>query len=120
MPACRFDAGSQVSCLPGIIAGMSWSQHYTPLGSLPLSALIAALPVIVLLGLLGIFHARAHIAALAGLATALLVVIVAYRMPAPLALAAALNGAAYGLFPIGWIVLCAIFVYDITVTTGKF
>ena len=98
----------------------SWSQVYTPLGPLWLSALVAALPIVVLLGLLGICRVRAHWAALAGLATALGIGIAAYGMPLPLALAAAGYGAAYGLFPIGWIVLAAIFVYDITVRTGKF
>jgi lactate permease len=99
---------------------MTWSQVYTPLGNLLLSALVAALPVVVLLGLLAFWHVRAHLAALAGLASALLVAIVVYGMPVPLALAAAGNGLAYGLFPIGWIVLSAIFVYDLTVMTGKF
>jgi lactate permease len=99
---------------------MTWTQSYTPLGSLALSALVAALPVVVLLGLLALFRVRAHVAALAGLAAALLVAVVVYGMPLPLAAAAAANGAAYGLFPIGWIVLAAIFVYDITVATGKF
>src|SRR5215510_3284069 len=99
---------------------MNWTQTYAPMGSLALSALVAAIPVILLLGLLAFFHVRAHIAALIGLASAMLVAIVVYGMPAKLALAAAGNGAAFGLFPIGWIVLCAIFVYDITVETGKF
>jgi lactate permease len=98
---------------------VSWTQTYTPLGALAPSALVAAVPVVVLLGLLA-WHARAHVAALAGLASALLVAVLVYGMPAPLALAAAVNGAAYGLFPIGWIVLSAIFVYDITVATGQF
>ena len=99
---------------------MNWTQTYTPLGSLLLSALVAALPVVVLLGLLAFFHVRAHLAALVGLASSLLVAILVFGMPSTLALAAAGNGAAYGLFPIGWIVLGAIFVYDITVETGKF
>ena len=99
---------------------MNWTQTYNPVGSLLLSALIAALPVVVLLGLLALFHIRAHIAALAGLVTSLLVAVIVYGMPVKLAVAAAGNGAAYGLFPIGWIVLNAIFVYDITVETGKF
>jgi len=98
----------------------TWSQVYTPLGNLALSALVAALPVAVLLGLLGLWHVRAHHAALAGLAAAAAIAIVVYGMPVKLALAAVASGAAYGLFPIGWIVLCAIFVYDITVQTGKF
>src|ERR687888_547047 len=104
-----------------LLGAVSYVQHYTPVGhNLGLSALVAALPVIVLLGLLGLFKVKAHWAALAGLATALLVAIVASSIPAGTAGSAALNGAAYGLFPIGWIVLCAIFVYDITVKTGKF
>ncbi len=99
---------------------MTWTQIYTPLGNLLLSALVASTPVVVLLGLLAFFHVRAHIAALAGLATSLAVAIFVYGMPVPLALAAAGNGAAFGLFPIGWIVLCAIFLYDITIVTGTF
>src|SRR3954462_1289673 len=100
---------------------MTWPHVYTPVGgSLLGSALVAAVPVVVLLGLLGWFHVRAHIAALTGLATALLLAIFVYGMPAKLAAMSALYGAAFGLLPIGWIVLCAIFVYDITVHTGQF
>src|SRR5262249_52766650 len=88
--------------------------------TLSLSALVAALPVIVLLGSLAFFHVKAHIAALLGLATALLVALFVYRMPGSMAFAAAVNGAAFGLFPIGWIVLNAIFVYDVAVETGQF
>lgn len=99
---------------------LTWTQTYTPLGSVLLSALAAALPVVVLLGLLALFHVKAHIAALAGLASSLLVAIFIFGMPASLALSAAGYGAAYGLFPIGWIVLNAIFIYDISVHTGKF
>ena len=99
---------------------MSWTQIYDPLGQLFLSAAVASLPVVVLLGLLAFGHARAHLAAVAGLLAALAIAIGVYGMPTPLALAAAANGAAFGLFPIGWIVLTAIFVYDITVETGQF
>ena len=99
---------------------LPWTQHYDPCGNLFLSAILAALPIFVLLGLLGFLHVRAHYAALAGLAVSLLVAIVVYRMPTSLALAAAANGAAFGLFPIGWIVLSAIFAYDVSVATGKF
>ncbi len=97
-----------------------WIQHYDPCGNVFLSALLAALPIFVLLGLLALFHVQAHIAALAGLLVSLAVAVGLYHMPATLALAAAFNGAAYGLFPIGWIVLAAIFVYDISVHTGQF
>jgi lactate permease len=99
---------------------MTWTQIYTPLGNVYLSALVAALPVIVLLGALAFFHVKAHWAALLGLAVAVGTAVFVYGMPARMAGATVLNGAAYGLFPIGWIVLNAIFVYDITVRTGKF
>jgi lactate permease len=100
---------------------LTWTQSYTPVfDSLLVSALIAALPLVVLLGLLGWFRFKAHHAALLGLLTSLAVAILIYRMPPVLGLVSAVYGAAYGLFPIGWIVLCAIFVYDITVATGTF
>jgi lactate permease len=85
-----------------------------------LSALVASLPVVVLLGLLAFAHVRAHIAALLGLGTCLIVACLVYGMPVRLALWSALYGAGFGLFPIGWIVLNAIFFYDVTVQSGKF
>ena len=97
-----------------------WSQNYTPLGGLAPSALVAALPVVVLLGLLGVWHVRAHFAAMAGLASAALIALFVYKMPASLVLGAAGYGAAFGLFPIGWIVLNAIFIYELSVVTGQF
>ena len=98
-----------------------WDQRYEPVANnLALSALVAALPVIVLLGLLGLLRVRAHYAALAGLVTAFLVALLVYGMPASMATAALVNGALFGLFPIGWIVLTAMFVYDLTVKTGQF
>jgi lactate permease len=100
---------------------MIWTQNYTPLGdSLLLSALVAAIPVVVLLGALAFFHVKAHVAALLGLALALLIAVFVYGMPASTAGSAALYGAAFGLLPIGWIILNAIFVYDLSVKTGKF
>jgi lactate permease len=99
---------------------MTWTQSYDPFGGIFLSALVAALPVVVLLGLLAFTKVSAHMAAVWGLLSAVGIAIAAYGMPLPLALGAAGNGAAYGLFPIGWIVLGAIFVYDITVSTGQF
>ena len=97
-----------------------WSQNYTPLGGILSSALVAALPVVVLLALLGVWHVRAHLAALAGLATAAAVALFIYKMPAGLVLASAGYGAVFGLFPIGWIVLNAIFIYQLSVETGQF
>ena len=107
---------------PGVVEGtpLTWEQTYVPVGGVLVSASIAAIPVVVLLGLLAFFHVKAHLAALAGLGASLAVAIVVYGMPVPLALAAAGNGAAYGLFPIGWIVLSAIFLYDLTIYTGTF
>ena len=98
--------------------GVPWQQNYVPLGSVWASALVASLPVVVLLGLLGLARVRAHLAALAALAAAWALAVFVFGMPAKLATAASIYGAAYGLFPIGWIVLNAIFLYDITVVTG--
>ncbi|WP_437205606.1 L-lactate permease [Planctomicrobium sp. SH664] len=98
-----------------------WTQVYTPVADhVLLSALVASLPVVVLLGLLAFFELKAHLAALIGLATALIVAIGIYGMPARLAGLAAIHGALYGLLPIGWIVLNAIFLYDVSVQTGGF
>ena len=99
---------------------MTWSQDYNPLGHLLVSALVAAVPVVVLLGLLAFWHVRAQIAALAGLATAAVIAVGVYHMPAQLAVLAAGYGAAFGLFPIGWIILNAIFIYNLSVQTGQF
>ncbi len=99
---------------------MTWSQNYAPLGSVGVSALVAVLPVVTLLGLLAFWRVRAHFAALAGLCVAALIAITVYRMPAQLTLAAAIYGAAFGLFPIGWILLNAIFIYNISVESGQF
>ncbi len=99
---------------------MVWAQHYDPLGNLLLSALVASLPVVLLLVLLAFYHVKAHWAAIAGLAAAMLIAMLIYGMPIKLALSAAMFGGMYGLLPIGWIVVSAIFVYEITVATGQF
>ncbi|MGB8167097.1 MAG: L-lactate permease [Chthoniobacteraceae bacterium] len=99
---------------------MSWSQNYAPLGSPLLSAAVSALPVVLLLALLGGFHVRALYAALASLAGALVLAVGVFRMPPALAFASAGFGAAFGLFPIGWIVINAIFIYELSVVTGQF
>lgn len=98
-----------------------WQQTYTPLASsLPISALVAALPIFVLLFLLGVLRKPSWMAALAGLATASIVALAAYGMPVATMVSAVGYGAAFGLFPIGWIVFWAIQLYRITVDTGKF
>jgi len=98
---------------------MPWQQNYDPLHG-PLSTITAAMPLLVLLGLLASRRVPAYVAALAGLATALIVAVVVIGMPVPLAGRAAAFGAAYGLLPIGWIVLNVIFLYRITEARGVF
>jgi lactate permease len=98
---------------------MTWTQNYNPFDSVLLSALAAGIPVVVLLGLLA-FHVRAHLAAVIGLLSALAVAIVAFGMPAKLAGLAAMNGALFGLLPIGWIVLNIIFLHRLTEENGSF
>ncbi|MBL9172331.1 MAG: L-lactate permease [Verrucomicrobiales bacterium] len=99
---------------------MTWSHDYAPLGSLMLSAAVATLPVVTLLGLLAFWHVRAQIAALAGLVVAVALALTVYHMPPRLAAAAVAYGAAFGLFPIGWIILNAMFIYNLSVRTGQF
>jgi lactate permease len=99
---------------------MEWRQVYDPLAAAWLSTLVAALPIVLLLGGLAVLRLRAHVAALIGLAAALLAAVFAFGMPAGLAARTAGLGAAYGLFPIGWIILNVIFLYDLTCEKGYF
>src|SRR6266849_6191884 len=100
---------------------LMWSQNYTPVnGSLALSTLVAAIPVFVLLFLIGVKRKPGWIASLAGLAAAAVVAIFVYGMPVTTVVSATLYGAANGLFPIGWVVFTAILLYRITVEMGKF
>ncbi len=99
---------------------MNWTQNYDPLGNALLSTLVAALPIVVLLGAIAWLHIRIHFAALLGLGVALVVAIGAYHMPVKAAAATTLYGAGYGLFPIGWIILNLIFLYQLTVEKGLF
>jgi L-lactate transport len=97
-----------------------WQQNYLPLGSLVPSALLAAVPIVLMLYMLGIARKRAWVAGLSGCASALLIALFAYRMPVGLAFNALLYGGAYGLLPIGWIVFTALLLYRVAVETGKF
>jgi lactate permease len=98
-----------------------WPQNYTPLaGSLALSALVAAIPIYVLLFLLGIRRKPAWVASLFALLAAVVVAAALYRMPAAPLAASVVYGAAFGLFPIGWVVFSAILLYRVTLESGKF
>jgi lactate permease len=99
---------------------MTWTQVYDPLGAWWLSTLIAAFPVVVLLGLLAVVRVKPHWAAMAGAATALLAASLVFKMPWTLACASLAYGAAFGLLKIAWIVVAAVFLYDISVHTGQF
>jgi len=99
---------------------VTWNQNYDPLGPWWLSTLIAALPIIVLLGLLAGLKVRPHLCAIAGAATAVIVAIVTFKMPALLAVSSFFYGSAFGLLKIVWIVIAAVFLYDISVETGQF
>jgi lactate permease len=99
---------------------MVWNQIYDPFNSMLLSTLVAAIPIVVMLGCLAFLHIKAHWAAILGLIAALIVAIFAYGMPAKMAGMAAFNGALFGLLPIGWIVLNIIFLYRLTEESGSF
>src|SRR5882724_1199243 len=99
---------------------MPWFQVYDPLGSPLLSTLVAGIPIVVLLGALAFLKVKAHYAALLGLASSLLIAILVFRMPVKMAVATAVFGAAYGLLPIGWIILNVIFLYQLTNERGLF
>ena len=99
---------------------MTWTQTYDPLGHWWLSTLVAALPILVLLGLLAGWRVRPHLCAMAGAATAILCAIVVFGMPVRLALSSFGYGVSFGMLKIVWIVIAALFLYDIAVATGQF
>src|SRR6266404_3920969 len=99
---------------------MQWTQVYDPLGHWWASTLVAALPIIVLLGLLAGFKVKAHWCAIAGALTAITVAILIFKMPIILAVTSFAYGVAFGILKIAWIVLAAVFLYDISVETGQF
>ena len=98
-----------------------WQQNYEPVGgSLGLSAAVASIPILVLFFMLGVKRKPAWMAAMTALGIAFVLALVAYRMPVELAVLSTLNGAAYGIFPIAWIVFASIMLYRLAVDTGKF
>jgi lactate permease len=98
-----------------------WQHNYTPIaGSLGASAAVAAIPVVVLFVMLGVLRRPAWVSAFSALGSAFLVALVVYGMPAQLAVTSTLYGAAYGLFPIAWVVFASIMLYRLAVDTGKF
>ncbi|HLL40814.1 MAG TPA: lactate permease LctP family transporter [Rubrobacteraceae bacterium] len=98
----------------------SFTQNYTPVGNVYVSALIASIPIVVILVMLGVLRAKAHWSALAGLVSSLLLALLFYGMPPGLALSSAVLGALFGFWPIVWIVINALFLHNLTVETGKF
>lgn len=98
----------------------AWHQIYTPLGSLALSSFVAAIPIIFFFVALAALRMKGHVAAAITLLLSLGVAILAYGMPVPQALAAAGFGFAYGIWPIAWIIVAAVFLYKIVVKTGQF
>jgi lactate permease len=99
---------------------VSWEQVYDPLGNSFLSTVLAAVPIVVLLGTLAFLRLKAHRAAVLGLISALVIAVFVFGMPADKAGAIAVFGAAYGLFPIGWIILNVIFLYTLAKEKGHF
>jgi lactate permease len=99
---------------------MTWQQTYNPLDSIALSTFCASFPVVVLLGTLAILRIKAHWAAILGLVSALVVSVFIFGMPGSMAVASAVYGAAFGIMPIGWIVLHVIFLYRLTKEKGDF
>ncbi|MFO0949919.1 MAG: L-lactate permease [Isosphaeraceae bacterium] len=102
-----------------VVDAAVWTQQYAPWGAWP-STLVAALPVLVLLGLLASDRASAWQAALAGLFTAALAAAVVFRMPVPMILGSAFVGVVFAVFRIIWLIVAAVFLYDLVVLTGQF
>jgi len=98
-----------------------YTQIFNPVGgSLGLSALFAMLPLLTIFVLLGALKMKAQWAALVALGVSLLVAVLVYSMPVGQALSSAAEGATFGIFPIMWIVIAAIWIYTMTVATGHF
>lgn len=99
---------------------MTWQMNVNPLENIGLSALVAAIPILFLFWALAIKRMKGHFAAMGGTGLALLIAIFVYKMPVDLAALATLYGGAFGLFPVCWIVITALFIYNMSVKTGQF
>ena len=99
---------------------MVWSQTYNPAGALWLSALIAAIPLTIFFVGLAVLRLKGHVAGTVTVLAALVVAVLFYHMPALTALMAVVQGFLFGLWPIAWIIIGAVFLYKISVKTGQF
>lgn len=99
---------------------MNWTQVINPFNNIALSALAAVVPILFIFWALIIKKMKGYKASLLAVATAIVIAILVYGMPVQLALLSAANGALYGLFPIGWIVISAVFLFNLTVESGQF
>jgi len=121
MPVLSHPALLDSLVTPLVAATGDFRQKLAPVGdSLALSAIVALLPLIVVFVLLGVVRTQAYVAALAGLLTSVAVAVLAFGMPLGLSLLSATQGGVYGVFPIMWIVLCALWLYQLTVSSGRF
>ena len=98
---------------------MPWIQTIDPLKNIPLSALVAAIPVIFIFWAL-IKKMKGYITSLLALAIAIFIALLIYGMPLKLAMLSTLHGSLYGLFPISWIIISAVFLFNVTVKSGQF
>ena len=97
-----------------------WQMNVDPLGNIALSALVAAIPIFFLFWALAIKRMKGQYAAMGGTALAILIAVLVYKMPVELAALSTLYGGAFGLFPVCWIVITALFIYNMSVKTGQF
>ncbi|WP_197271918.1 L-lactate permease, partial [Helicobacter ailurogastricus] len=98
-----------------------WHQIYAPLGgSVGLSALVAALPIVLFFASLIVFKLKGHTAAFLSVALSVVIALVVYKMPAVMVASSFIYGFLYGLWPISWIIIAAIFLYKLSVKSGYF
>src|SRR5271165_7677972 len=97
-----------------------WTQVYNPLGTLWLSALVAALPIVFFFVTLAVLRWEGYLAGLGTIVVTVVIALTVYGMPTGLALRATANGMAFGLWPISWIILNAVFLYKLSVKSGQF